>query len=70
MKELLPAIAFVIIVFLLFMFIPVNASADFDELTIYINVYQGDTCIGTTDMQAYPGEDLCLTSLNEIYGEP
>ena len=71
MKNLLPAIAFILIVCVMFLLFPINASADFDdELTICINIYQGETYLGSTNMQAYPGEDLCLTSLNEIYGEP
>lgn len=70
MKDLILMLLFVAMVFALFMFIPMQASADFDELTIQINVYQGDTFIGATNMQAYPGEDLCLTSLNELYGDP
>ena len=70
MKDIVLMLLFVAMVFALFMFIPMQASADFDELTIQINVYQGDVLAGTTSMQAFPGEDLMLYALNEVYGEP
>ena len=70
MNKFMKILLLIVIITIMFMVFSINACADSDELTIQINVYQGDTFIGATTMQAYPGEDLCLTSLNELYGDP
>ena len=69
MRNAIRIITFIMIVVLLLSFIPI-ASADSDELTINVNVYQGSILTGTTTVYAFPYEDLNITGLNEVYGNP
>ena len=70
MKNSILQIIIIVLIFALFISIPIYAAADSDELTININVYQGSILTGTTTMYAFPYEDLNITALNEIYGNP
>lgn len=59
--------------FLLSLLICLNlfvVTAYADDLSIKINVYQNEECIGSKNIDAMCGETIDISSFNQLYGEP
>ena len=69
-KNILIMTIFIMVICGILLCMPISAAADNDELAVQINIYQGDTYAGTVNVYAFPGEDINIISLNDVYGTP